>query len=60
MNSVTAIDSVEFDEAIVAARSGEITREQAEALIRARKVGELDCLDATSRAACATASKGVW
>ena len=44
MNSVTAIDRVEFDEAISAARSGEVTREQAEALIRAREGRELDCL----------------
>ncbi|HEX5732197.1 MAG TPA: 7,8-didemethyl-8-hydroxy-5-deazariboflavin synthase CofG [Blastocatellia bacterium] len=44
MNSVTAIDHVEFDEAISAARSGELTRRQALALMRARTGDELDCL----------------
>ena len=49
MNTVTAIDrvefdEVEFDEAISAARLGEVTREQALALIRAREGRELDWL----------------
>ena len=49
MNTVTAIDRVEFDEAVSAARSGEITREQARSLIRAREGRELDCLTAAAR-----------
>ncbi len=44
MNTVTTIDRVEFDEAISAARLGEITREQALALIRAREGDELQSL----------------
>jgi len=44
MNTVTTIDRVEFYEAISAARLGEITREQALALIRAREGDELQSL----------------
>jgi len=44
MNTVATIDRAEFDEAISAARSGEITREQALALIHARKGDELQSL----------------
>lgn len=44
MNTVFSMDRVEFDEAISAARSGDITREQAMALIHAREGCELQSL----------------
>ena len=44
MNATVSIDRVEFDEAISAARSGEMTREHALVLIEARAGGELQSL----------------
>jgi FO synthase len=44
MSTATSPDRVEFDEAISAARSGAITRQQALRLIRARAGGELQSL----------------
>ena len=49
MNPVIAIDRVEFGEAISAARSGEMTRERAIALIGAREGGELESLAEAAR-----------